>query len=90
MTIDEAFDKMIANAKEKAKEAMVKFPQPNYVITKFAEESGEVIKAAVHCAEKRETVGNLVKEITQAVAMLYRLYAEGDQVHGLPAIAKGE
>lgn len=90
MTVDEAFDKMIANAKEKAKKAMVKFPQPNYVITKFAEESGEVIQAAVHCAEKRETVENLVKEITQAVAMLYRLYAEGDQVHGLPAIAKGE
>ena len=81
------FDIMIASAKRAAVIAMHKFPAPNYTITKFAEEAGEVVKAAVHCAENRETVENLIGEITQCVAMLYRLYIEGDQVHGLPALA---
>lgn len=70
-----------------AEKAMRKFPQPNYVISKVAEEVGEVVKAAIHCAEGRETPDNLVAEITQAMAMLIRLYLEGDQVHGLPAPA---
>jgi len=81
------FDAMIVAAKAEAEKAMRKFPQPNYVITKFAEESGEVVKAAVHCAEGRETADNVRCEIKQAVAMLYRLYIEGDQVHGLRALA---
>jgi phosphoribosyl-ATP pyrophosphohydrolase len=63
--------------------AMLAFPQPNYVISKFAEESGEVVKAAIHHAEGRETVENVHKEMRQVIAMMYRLWVEGDQVHGL-------
>jgi len=63
--------------------AMIRFPQPNYVITKFAEEAGEVVKAAVHCAENRESYDNLRLEMVQAIAMLFRLWVEGDRVHGL-------
>ena len=85
---DAEFDLMIADAKRAAVVAMRRFPAPNYTITKFAEEAGEVVKAAVHCAENRETVENLVGEITQCVAMLYRLYVEGDGVHGLPALVR--
>lgn len=66
-----------------AQKAMRKFPQPNYVISKVAEEAGEVVKAAIHCAEGRETPGNVVGEIKQTMAMLIRLCVEGDQVHGL-------
>jgi hypothetical protein len=65
---------------------MRKFPQPNYVISKVAEEAGEVVKAAIHCAEGRETPENVIAEIRQAMAMLMRLYIEGDQVHGLPPL----
>lgn len=65
---------------------MRKFPQPNYVISKVAEEAGEVVKAAIHCAEGRETPENVIAEIKQAMAMLLRLYVEGDQVHGLPPL----
>lgn len=38
-----------------AHKAMRRWPQPNYVLTKFAEEAGEVVKAAIHYAEGRET-----------------------------------
>jgi phosphoribosyl-ATP pyrophosphohydrolase len=70
--------------------ARKKFPQPNYVISKFAEEAGEVVKAAIHCAEGRETSDNVRKEIVQAMAMLLRLYVEGDEVHRLPPIMRSE
>ena len=75
---DDAFDE--------ARKAMRKFPQPNYVITKVAEEAGEVVKAAIHCAEGREAPSAVREEMVQAMAMIIRLYIEGDQVHGLPPI----
>ena len=60
------------------------------VISKVAEEAGEVVKAAIHCAEGRETAEAVIGEITQAMAMLMRLYVDGDQVHGLPSLAAME
>lgn len=66
-----------------AERAMKKFPQPNYVISKWAEETGEVTKAAIHYAEGGETVENLCEEIVQSLAMLHRLIVEGDEVHGI-------
>ena len=76
----------MATARVEAAKAITKFPQPNYVITKIAEEAGEVVKAAVHCAEGRETIENVRAEMVQLLAMLYRLWIEGDQVHGLPPV----
>jgi mevalonate kinase len=80
------FIDLVHDAVYEAEKAMKKFPQPNYVISKFAEESGEVVKAAIHCAENRETKDNLRGEMKQAIAMLYRLWVEGDEVHGLKAV----
>ena len=77
-------------ARAEADKAMRKYPQPNYVISKVAEEAGEVVKAAIHCAEGRETPEVVIGEIKQAMAMLIRLYIEGDQVHGLPPLAAME
>lgn len=77
-------------AEAEAFKAMRKFPQPNYVISKVAEEAGEVVKAAIHCAEGREKPEHVVAEISQAFAMLIRLYLEGDQVHGLPPLAPAQ
>lgn len=85
----DSFVFLIADAMSEARRAMVKFPQPNYVISKFAEEAGEVVKAAIHCAEGRETADNVRGEMKQAIAMLYRLWVEGDQVHGLPPMHGG-
>jgi phosphoribosyl-ATP pyrophosphohydrolase len=81
------FDILVTEAKLEAFYAMRRFPQPNYVISKVAEEAGEVVKAAIHCAEKREASENVAKEMTQLIAMLVRLWVEGDQVHGLPPVA---
>ena len=83
----EGFGDLVAAAYAEAARAMHKFPQPNYVISKIAEEAGEVVKAAIHCAEKRETAENVAAEMKQLLAMLIRLWVEGDQVHGLPPIA---
>ncbi len=84
------FDCLILDAIAEAMKAMRKFPQPNYVISKIAEEAGEVVKAAIHCAEGRETAENLRGEMKQLIAMLYRLWVEGDQVHGLKPVATWE
>lgn len=77
----------IKSAYPEAEKAMRKYPQPNYVISKVAEEAGEVVKAAIHCAEGRETAENVRAEMRQLIAMLYRLWIEGDQVHGLPPVS---
>ena len=67
----------------RAEKGMLKFPQPNYVISKWAEETGEVTKAAIHFAEGRERGSSVVDEIIDALAMLHRLCTEGDKVHGM-------
>ena len=86
MIADLMFHALVDDAIVEANKAIQKYPQPNYVISKFAEEAGEVVKAAIHCAEGRETKENLRDEMTQAIAMLYRLWVEGDQVHGLDPV----
>lgn len=83
---DSGVTELFLDAWAEAEKAMRKFPQPNYVISKVAEEAGEVVKAAIHCAEGRDTPGHVAEEIRQAMAMLIRLYIEGDQVHGLAPI----
>lgn len=77
----------IKSAVAAANEAMQKYPQPNYVISKVAEEAGEVVKAAIHCAEGRETAEHVRAEMRQLIAMLFRLWVEGDQVHGLHPVS---
>ncbi|WP_236708971.1 hypothetical protein [Pantoea ananatis] len=76
------FDNLVEQARPRAEKAMVKFPQPNYVLNKVAEESGEVIKAVIHYTEGRETWANVETELIDNLAMLIRLVKEGDQVIG--------
>lgn len=63
--------------------AQAKFPQPNYVALKVAEEAGEVVRAAVHYAEGRLSWDELEGEVIQTIAMCLRLLVEGDQVNGI-------
>lgn len=76
------FASLVAAARVRADKAMRKFPQPNYVLNKVAEESGEVIKAVIHFTEGREEWQNVEGEIIDNLAMLIRLVMEGDQVIG--------
>lgn len=78
---------LLPDAVRAAEKAMVRYPQPNYVISKWAEETGEVTKDLIHVAEGRQTFEKLRGEIVQSLAMLHRLLVEGDQIHGLPPIA---
>ncbi|MGX9249676.1 hypothetical protein ACWXWI_01930 [Pantoea ananatis] len=76
------FGSLVNQARARAEKAMTKFPQPNYVLNKVAEESGEVIKAVIHYTEGRETWVNVEAELIDNLAMLIRLVKEGDQVIG--------
>jgi len=77
---------LLPDAVRAAEKAMRKYPQPNYVISKWSEETGEVTKDLIHMAEGRQTADKLCGEIVQSLAMLHRLMVEGDQVHGLPPV----
>lgn len=77
------FASLVALARVSADKAMKKFPQPNYVLLKLAEEAGEVVQAGVHYAEKRMEWKQVESEIVQLLAMLIRLVTEGDQINGV-------
>ncbi|MEQ0416447.1 hypothetical protein ABLV48_03270 [Klebsiella sp. JB_Kp045] len=77
------FSSLVAMARVSADKAIRKFPQPNYVLLKVAEEAGEVVQAGVHYAENRMEWGQVEGEIVQLLAMLIRLVTEGDQVNGI-------
>lgn len=77
------FASLVAMARVSADKAMRKFPQPNYVLLKVAEEAGEVVQAGVHYAENRMEWGQVEGEVVQLLAMLIRLVTEGDQVNGI-------
>ncbi|EPR8071299.1 hypothetical protein O0R78_002350 [Klebsiella pneumoniae] len=77
------FAYLVAMARVSADKAIRKFPQPNYVLLKDAEEAGEVVQAGVHYAENRMEWGQVEGEIVQLLAMLIRLVTEGDQVNGI-------
>ena len=77
------FSTLVALARTSADKAMRKFPQPNYVLLKVAEEAGEVVQAGVHYAENRMAWDEVEGEIVQLLAMLIRLVTEGDQINGV-------
>lgn len=77
------FSELVNQSRTAARKAMEKFPQPNYVALKIAEEAGEVVRACVHYAEKRMEWPEVEGEIIQLLAMIYRLVNEGDHVNGV-------
>lgn len=77
------FQGLVNIARRVAVRAAAKFPQPNYVTLKIAEEAGEVVRAACHYAEGRMGWDEVQGEIIQLLAMLIRFVSEGDQVNGI-------
>jgi NTP pyrophosphatase (non-canonical NTP hydrolase) len=73
------FAGLVLAARIRAEKAMVKFPQPNYVLAKLSEEHGEVVKEVVHYAEGRGDWSKLENELIDNLAMMIRLVKEGDQ-----------
>jgi len=84
------FGSLVSHARRSAEKASVKFPQPNYVTLKIAEEAGEVVRGAVHYAEGRMEWEEVEGEVVQLLAMLIRFVTEGDRVNGIvPPAALG-
>ena len=77
------FQGLVNIARRSAAKAKIKFPQPNYVTLKIAEEAGEVVRGAVHYAEGRMGWDEVQGEIIQLLAMLIRFVTEGDEVNGV-------
>lgn len=73
---------LLDKAKDRAAKAAEKFPQPNYVLNKFSEESGEVVKEVIHYTEGRGQWARVEDEIVDLLAMTIRLLKEGDGVIG--------
>ena len=86
------FADLVAKARVAAEKATRKFPQPNYVTLKIAEEAGEVVRGAVHYAEGRMPWDEVDGEIIQLIAMLIRFVTEGDEINGIrpPTLATTE
>lgn len=74
---------LFRRAQDTAARAAARFPQPNYVTLKIAEEAGEVVRGAVHYAEERMEWIEVEEEIVQLMAMLIRFVTEGDLVNGV-------
>ncbi len=77
------FGSLVLKARTAATKASIKFPQPNYVTLKIAEEAGEVVRGAVHYAEGRMEWAEIEGEIVQLLAMLIRFVTEGDEINGV-------
>lgn len=77
------FGSLVERARAAAAKASVKFPQPNYVTLKIAEEAGEVVRGAVHYAENRMEWSEVEGEVVQLLAMLIRFVTEGDEINGV-------
>lgn len=75
--------RILKDALNEAIKTSDKYPQPNYVCLKVAEEAGEIIKAAVHYTEGRGEWEEVEKESIQTIAMIIRLLTEGDEVNGI-------
>lgn len=76
-------DKILERATWEVARTQLRFPQPNYTTLKVAEEAGEVVRGAVHYAEKRASWDDLENEVVQMIAMGLRLLIEGDQINGV-------
>ncbi|MFW0766731.1 hypothetical protein ACN0IV_12910 [Trabulsiella odontotermitis] len=76
------FAVLVEAARQRADKAMRNYPQPNYVLNKVAEESGEVIKEVIHYTEGRGDWSKVEHELIDNLAMLIRLVTEGDGVIG--------
>lgn len=77
------FSKLVAKSLHEAEQASKKYPQPNAVLLKIAEEAGEVVRGGVHYSEGRMKWSEVEGGIVQLLAMLIRFVTEGDQKNGI-------
>ncbi|WP_319498055.1 hypothetical protein [uncultured Cohaesibacter sp.] len=83
---------LVKDAWVMAQKAKNKFPQEPGNIPphdKFAEESGELFKAIIHCAEGRDSLQHVREEMVDTIAMIFRVHEEGVKAICLPSVKGG-
>lgn len=66
-----------------------KFPSPDFLVTAFSEESGELVKSVLDHMFGKSTEDEVYAEAIQVIAMAVRIIEEGDPIHKLnPIIEK--
>lgn len=68
---------------EEVASARSKFHSPALLLTAFSEEAGELVKAVLNSYHGQGGIGEIHRELVHAMAMLVRLYEEGDPAHRL-------
>lgn len=69
--------------------ARKKFPNPDFLVTAFSEESGELVKSVLDHMFGKSTKDEVYAEAIQVIAMAVRIIEEGDPIHKLnPIIEK--
>lgn len=86
--MESKLSKFFDDAIMEATRAVLKYPQPCKIppIPKLAEECGEAIQAANKCIEGKGSLEAVRGELVQTVAVIIRLYIEGDETLGLPPV----
>lgn len=67
--------------------ARKKFPKPDFLLTAFSEESGELVKSVLDNMFGKSTESDVYSEAIQVIAMAVRLIEEGDPIHKLNPLA---
>ena len=63
-----------------------KFPSPDFLVTAFSEESGELVKSVLDHMFGKSTEDEVYAEAIQVIAMAVRIIEEGDPIHKLNPI----
>ncbi len=80
------WDNIAREVDDEVTRARKKFPSSKHVVLAMAEESGELVRAALGHMYKpgAANVANVRKEAIQTIAMCVRILQEGDATIGLP------
>lgn len=73
----------INDVKNELVRARAKFPKPDYLLSAFSEESGELVKSVLDHMFEKATKDEVYAEAIQVIAMAVRIIEEGDPIHKL-------
>lgn len=67
-----------------------KFPSPDFLVTAFSEESGELVKSVLDHMFGKSTEDEVYAEAIQVIAMAVRIIEEGDPIHKLNPLVESK
>lgn len=84
--MDDLWSGLAAAAADEYERALQLFPGANNNLLALCEEHGELVKACLDYHQGKSTEADIGKELTQCMAMLLRLWFQGDATIGLPPV----